>query len=266
MNAGTHKTYILLTLWMLMVWPSTAAAQFGSLKGTVVDEVGRPVAYVSIIIVESMSGRITNENGEFFVPVVPLGSQVVKVRAEGYKEAIANVLIVNGGVAEVDFVLEPGPPSTRVEAPYRPRGARSDSIQAIIDSVSAFWRKDEPWASIGYTPLRHFEDLELQMDYALRASADTVTCTVTAKVTNTGSAARPVCGQLVCILWPAGLDDFEIVSTTPASESLSCRAEALGEGRVLLDELRFSADRVMWGTFGSGISWEKMEFPGTRQK
>src|SRR5437870_1228942 len=66
------KLFLLLTLSVLFVFFIPAAnGQTGSLRGKVVDSLGKPLQGVSVVVKGTKNGTSTNANGEFSLNGVP---------------------------------------------------------------------------------------------------------------------------------------------------------------------------------------------------
>src|SRR5437868_13757559 len=88
----------LLTLSTLVQIQAQVLTQ--TLKGHVTDEQSKAPLIGVIVVVEGthpLLGSSTDENGNYRIPNVPLGRQVVKFSYLGYKhQSIPNVLLISG--------------------------------------------------------------------------------------------------------------------------------------------------------------------------
>lgn len=94
---------------MLAALPSIAAAQegFGSVRGIVRNETGRPVEYALVTIDSSGSNRQvrTDRDGQFSFSSAPVGQRTVRVTFVGYRPNERTVQ-VSRGVTDIEIILE----------------------------------------------------------------------------------------------------------------------------------------------------------------
>jgi TonB-linked SusC/RagA family outer membrane protein len=94
----------LVCLLFLIVGP--AAAQTGTLEGTVVDaETGSPLPGVNLVIQGTTVGSATNAEGAYTITEVPVGTQTVAAQFVGYQTQTEEVEISAGETVTVDFEL-----------------------------------------------------------------------------------------------------------------------------------------------------------------
>jgi len=91
--------------------PSTTT---GSIKGRVVHgNDGLP--YANVTVLGTKIGTMTDENGNFVIPVVPVGSVQVKAQALGYEAQVQTVQVNAGVSSSVTFTVGESKPVTEVE-------------------------------------------------------------------------------------------------------------------------------------------------------
>lgn len=96
------KSTILLFVLAFSVGVCQATAQTltQTIRGTVIDQVTKspmPGATVMILDTEPLIGAVSDQNGEFKIPHVPLGSHTLRVGFIGYRDAILPQILVNSG-------------------------------------------------------------------------------------------------------------------------------------------------------------------------
>ena len=79
---------LLATLCLFLA--GTAAAQTGAISGTVKDDSGMPVQGASVVVVGTGIGGITNAEGAFTIPKIPVGVYTVKVLMMGKEPQLKN--------------------------------------------------------------------------------------------------------------------------------------------------------------------------------
>ena len=111
MNTRRWTSYCLLVLAGLFGTAGVAAAQEGTIVGTVRTETGEPVAGGQVIIYQgddagaSSRGMLTEQNGRFLFLRVPAGAWNVRVELIGYGSASQSVQVVAGETVSADIVL-----------------------------------------------------------------------------------------------------------------------------------------------------------------
>ncbi len=133
-------------LLFLFAAASSAFAQRGAIRGTIVDPDGEPLAGVRIQIVLLDGGgrpiRLeTNEKGEFLRAGVRVENYRVAFELDGYQPLQAMVSVTNGGQAYIDEVLQPLPEGVLSQA---------DSMRAeqhLAAAQEAFEVEDFPAAA-----------------------------------------------------------------------------------------------------------------------
>ncbi len=80
----------------------------GEFRGRVSDSVtGKPLMGVNVFIEHTTVGATANANGEYHIPMVPLGEQYVAASMIGYKMEHKKVNVFPGETTVVDFKLKP---------------------------------------------------------------------------------------------------------------------------------------------------------------
>jgi outer membrane receptor protein involved in Fe transport len=93
-------------LLALLVAPSIAAAQTGTVQGQVVDAAtGRPLPSAQVSIDGTGLGGLSNQQGRFLILNVPVGQQTVRALLIGYSPEQSTVTVTVGQTATVDFRL-----------------------------------------------------------------------------------------------------------------------------------------------------------------
>ena len=93
-----------LALSLLFV-PTAAAAQSGSIVGTVTDEDDRPVIGVSVFVEGTGYGAVTDARGRYRILAVPAGTATVISRSIGFVEGQQTVAVRAGEISTADFRL-----------------------------------------------------------------------------------------------------------------------------------------------------------------
>src|SRR5690606_16384885 len=87
----------------------SAAAQTGSIGGTVRDESGSPVSAVQVQVEGETRGTLTDSQGRFLITGVPAGPRVVQARRIGFQTAEETASVTGNGLTEVHFILRSSP-------------------------------------------------------------------------------------------------------------------------------------------------------------
>jgi hypothetical protein len=103
-----NKNIFFALLLMLLTGSVDAQNYTQTLKGAVLDKaVKTPLigATVVLLTAEQPTGAMTDPNGKFRLPAVPVGKHTLRVTYLGYKEAIIPNITLNSG-KEVDLIIE----------------------------------------------------------------------------------------------------------------------------------------------------------------
>jgi iron complex outermembrane recepter protein len=95
-------------LGFMMVLPVALAAQTGSIRGSVADSSGLPLANASITVAGTSVRTTSGSQGDYELQGVPAGRQAVRVRLIGYLAANTPVTVVAGSTVRQDFTLMRG--------------------------------------------------------------------------------------------------------------------------------------------------------------
>ena len=123
----------LLAAFVSMTATSSAQTATGQLTGTVRDATGAVMAGVKVVVTNEQTGltrqTTTGGNGEYVIPLLPVGVYVVTGEQAGFKTAIhSSVALTVDQIQRVDMVLAPGNVSESVEV-------QADAL--VLDTGSA---------------------------------------------------------------------------------------------------------------------------------
>ena len=90
---------------LLALASTVAAAQGGTLTGTVTAQAGGPLQETRVIVLGTSLFGITGPDGKYRIPRVPEGTADVRVIRVGYQEQKKSVRILDGQTATLDFVM-----------------------------------------------------------------------------------------------------------------------------------------------------------------
>jgi hypothetical protein len=80
----------------------------GTISGRVTDGSENPIADVEVVVEDTTLSTTTDENGDYAIADVPVGTHTVTASAEGYEPASQDDIEVNeDDTSIIDFVLEP---------------------------------------------------------------------------------------------------------------------------------------------------------------
>jgi len=85
---------------------SYAESKYGILKGTVLNSENIPLVGANVFLPGIERGASTNNQGEFMVNQLPVGTYQVAVKYIGYMSALKNIKILADQAVEVKFILE----------------------------------------------------------------------------------------------------------------------------------------------------------------
>ena len=98
----------LLTLFVLFLGANLLFAQEVSIRGTVVDEFGYPLAGAEVILVDTPLGAQTDIDGIYLISGVTPGSYNLSVRFLGFEsQTLYNIIVKSKGNPEYNFSLSP---------------------------------------------------------------------------------------------------------------------------------------------------------------
>jgi hypothetical protein len=130
---GAFRLGATLAALLSVAAPSSAQTATGQITGTVRDSTGAVMANVKVIVTNQQTGltRQTNtaENGDYIVPLLPVGRYVVSAEQSGFKTAVhSDVQLTVDQIQRVDMQLDPGNIAETVEV---------QSGAAMLDTASA---------------------------------------------------------------------------------------------------------------------------------
>lgn len=96
---------ILCAIGLLTLASPATAQGTGSIRGKVTDANARPLSDVSVSVVGTTFGAITNVTGDYTIVNVPAGSQQVTTRRLGYSRGMKQIDVPASGTASLDFQL-----------------------------------------------------------------------------------------------------------------------------------------------------------------
>ena len=99
------KNLLLFCLLLLTTLVSVAQSE-SVLKGKIVDENSNPLQSVSVRLLNSQHGAVTNKDGQFLIKNIPAGNYTLNVTRIGYAETNLPVRI-SGNESEISIVLNP---------------------------------------------------------------------------------------------------------------------------------------------------------------
>ncbi|MCH7764844.1 MAG: TonB-dependent receptor, partial [Candidatus Marinimicrobia bacterium] len=102
------KKLLTLITMALIVAPTILLSQSGGkISGTILNEEGSPLGGANVIIVGTIYGSASDENGKYFILGVPVGIHTIRVDYIGYKSVTVKNVNVSGNLTtNLDFSLE----------------------------------------------------------------------------------------------------------------------------------------------------------------
>lgn len=101
------KKFLLAILAVALITLLISAAQFGIIKGVVLDENGKPVIGASVRVLGTPRGTyVKSTDGSFTIINVPIGNYKLQVTAVGYEKNVMNILITEGKTEEIKIILK----------------------------------------------------------------------------------------------------------------------------------------------------------------
>lgn len=99
--------WLIATLVAVAILPAAASAQErGTVTGTVVDAgTLRPLAGAQVTVAGTQLGTLTNQQGGFLIPNVPVGPRDVRVTLIGFTQGTETVTVASGGTVTINFQL-----------------------------------------------------------------------------------------------------------------------------------------------------------------
>ena len=94
---------------LTVAFASSAAAQTGSVTGTVVDSTGAPLPNAEVRVDGTTIRTVTNERGQYRLDGVPAGARTIRSLLLGHQAAIRAVTVESGSTVEADFTMRVSP-------------------------------------------------------------------------------------------------------------------------------------------------------------
>ena len=140
--ASNWSIRFVLFLLVVLVLPYLAAAQEGTILGTVTDPSGAPVPNGAVTITHLSTGIVhayaTNDSGQFVAAGLPAGKYDVRVTASGFKVEEQKGVVLNVNDRDrVDFQLKVGAKTETVSVEANAIAVQSDSseISSLVDGT-----------------------------------------------------------------------------------------------------------------------------------
>ncbi|GIV60476.1 MAG: hypothetical protein KatS3mg043_1565 [Rhodothermaceae bacterium] len=93
-------------LWLCLCLAAPAAAQTGTIRGTVQDADAQPLPGVHVVVAGTPRGTATDAAGRYRLEGLPAGEHLLAVSAVGFRRAERTVRLAPGDTLTVNFVLE----------------------------------------------------------------------------------------------------------------------------------------------------------------
>ena len=138
----------LVAVMMLLAFATSAHAQTSSISGVVTDTAGGVVPGASVSVVndatkETLEG-VTNSQGQFSFPALPVGTYTVTISLTGFKTVVvSNVRLLTGTPGTANATLEVGALTEKVEVKSRNELVQSQSTQ-VQSTLSVEQLKELP--------------------------------------------------------------------------------------------------------------------------
>ncbi|MEX2466091.1 MAG: TonB-dependent receptor [Gemmatimonadota bacterium] len=109
--SGVRPVFIfaLVAGFLFLVGGHALSAQTGTIRASVEDTQGRPLASATVRVDGTTLGAFTNTNGVATISGVPLGERSVTASLLGYREQRATVTVTSGSMADVRIALVSSP-------------------------------------------------------------------------------------------------------------------------------------------------------------
>ncbi len=104
-----YRKWATLALLLLFAPVLAMAQNTGKLAGRVIDKsTGEPLPGASVVLLGTQLGAITDENGQYFIIGIPVGTYDVQASFVGYRPVVVRGVEINAGYTrELNFELEP---------------------------------------------------------------------------------------------------------------------------------------------------------------
>jgi len=122
-----------LAATLMMVSIATFAADIGTVHGVVHDPQHRPIAAARLELkaahADLIRSELSNRDGEFSFPAIPLGDYVLKVEAEGYESEILPLTVISGPAPYTHVQLAAG-------ATLQPVTVTASALPSLADTFT----------------------------------------------------------------------------------------------------------------------------------
>ena len=125
----------------LLIMPSLALAQSGTIRGRVTDPAGAPLARASVSAEGSGLSASTDDQGRYEIRGLDAGAYTLRVRMLGYQPRTARVVLDQGAVTQ-DFTLTPQPISLSPVDVVVGSRARHTAAEQLAVPVDIFTSED----------------------------------------------------------------------------------------------------------------------------
>ena len=99
------KLKFFTTLALLLMAPLTVLGQSGTITGQVTDANGDALPGANVDIQEPTLGPSTNNNGEYTIETVPVGTHNVEARSIGFARVTREAAVASGQTVSLAFQL-----------------------------------------------------------------------------------------------------------------------------------------------------------------
>src|SRR6185437_12435697 len=142
--------WLALAATLMMVSIATFAADIGTVHGVVHDPQHRPIAAARLELkaahADLIRSELSNRDGEFSFPAIPLGDYVLKVEAEGYESEILPLTVISGPAPYTHVQLAAG-------ATLQPVTVTASALPSLADTFTPTTLVDRK--DIALTPGAH---------------------------------------------------------------------------------------------------------------
>ncbi len=90
---------------LLLISGFSAFAQTGSIKGKITNKDGEVIQFVNITLKNSKQGTVSNEDGEFLLKNIKVGSQTIVAQFVGFKSFEKNIQVFENQKVSLDFQM-----------------------------------------------------------------------------------------------------------------------------------------------------------------
>src|SRR6185436_559295 len=88
-----------LAVALTIVGASAAAAQQGTVSGTITGTTGQPIADATILVLGTSITTTSGQDGKYIIRRVPVGTAVMRAVRVGYQEVKRSVRVLDGQTA-----------------------------------------------------------------------------------------------------------------------------------------------------------------------